>query len=154
MRAKTKLRSRRGFTLTEMIVTVLILTLVAAGMTVGISSALRVYHQSVTYSDAETLTSTLSTALMDELRYARSISGEETPTFTSLNYGVGVSVGTNADGHVTVGGKMLVGSGAYAGLTANANVTYKGGLFQVVLTISSGDEAVRTTKFSVQLLNH
>ena len=70
---RAKLSSRRGVTLTEMLVAVAVLGLVTLAVAVGISSSLRVYNRSVALSDAQTLSSTLSQALMDELRYARDI---------------------------------------------------------------------------------
>ena len=90
-RLKCKLASRRGVTLSEMLVTVAILGLVTLAVSVGISSALRVYNQSVTLSDAQTLTSTLTQAIMDELRYARDIKTNEEgalSSYTSMDYGL------------------------------------------------------------------
>ena len=112
MRAvREKLRSRRGLTLTELLVAMLILSLVTVGVATGISASLRVYRQATETSDAQMLTSTLSTALMDELRYARDVSGTDDPTFTSGTFGENVSVEV-LDGLVTVGGEKLLGSTA------------------------------------------
>ena len=89
---KHKLRSRRGMTLTEVLMALLILSLVTVGMAAGIGASLQVYRQATEASDAQMLASTLSTALMDELRYARDISGTTNPTFTSGTFGENVSV--------------------------------------------------------------
>lgn len=155
-RLKRKLASRRGVTLSEMLVTVAILGLVTLAVSVGISSALRVYNQSVTLSDAQTLTSTLSQAIMDELRYARDIDDKQNPIqFTSMNYGLNAAFAVDAEQHITVGGKALVGSGAYAGLGAGAEISYDSSTrcFTVKLTISQGTEALRLNTFSVRALN-
>jgi len=153
---KSKLRARRGMTLTEVITAVLILSLVAAGMAAGVSASLRIYRQSVTLSDAQTLTSTLSIALMDELRYAQNPHSEnDTAVFTSSTFGENVSVG-NANGHVTINGMELIGSGAYNGLTADANVDYYDGLFDVTLKVCLADEnsqAIQNAQFFVSPLN-
>ncbi len=153
---KAKLASRRGMTLTEMLSAVLILALVAAGTAAGVSASLRVYRQSTSLSDAQTLSSTLSIALMDELRYARDPGGSGTATFTSSTFGPNVSVETSAEGHVTVGGKELIGLGAYAGLTAETGVYYHGGIFDVTIKICRANEdgqPIQNVKFSVRPLN-
>lgn len=157
-RLKCKLASRRGVTLSEMLVTVAILGLVTLAVSVGISSALRVYNQSVTLSDAQTLTSTLSQAIMDELRYARDIKTNEEgalSSYTSMDYGLDAAFSADTDKHITVGGKALVGSGTYAGLGAGAEVSYDSSTrcFTVKLTIFQGTEALRLNTFSVRALN-
>ena len=88
-----KLRSRRGMTLTEVLVALLILSLVTVGVAAGVGASVRVYRQATEASDAHMLASTLSTALMDELRYARDIQADG--SFTSDTFGEGVSVGLN-----------------------------------------------------------
>lgn len=143
-------------TLTELLSAVLILALVAAGTAAGVSASLRVYRQSTALSDAQTLTSTLSIALMDELRFARNTAGGGTAVFTSSTFGPNVRVDANADGHVTVGGKELIGSGAYAGLTAETGVYYFDGLFDVTIKVCrAGDngQPIQNVKFSVRPLN-
>ncbi len=152
---KVKLASRRGMTLTELLAAVLILALVAAGTAAGVSVSLRVYRQSTALSDAQTLTSTLSIALMDELRCARDPGGSDTAVFTSSTFGPNVQVDTNVDGHVTVGGKELIGSGAYAGLTAEAGVYYYDGLFDVTIKVcrASTNEMLQEVAFLVRPLN-
>jgi len=152
---RDKLSSRRGMTLTELLAAVLILALVAAGVVTGVNTSLRVYRRSVALSDAQTLSSTLSIALMDELRYAREPGGSETAVFTSSTFGPSVSVGSAPEGHVTVGGKELIGGGAYAGLTAEAGVYYENGLFSVTVKVrrAAGGQVIQAVDFSVRPLN-
>ncbi len=162
---RRKLRSRRGVTLTELLATVLILSLVTAGAVTGVSASLRVYRRSVRLSDAQTLSSTLSIALMDELRYAKNPKGDTgTAVFTSAAYGADVSVGSR-EGRVVVGavdgegrvtdGRELIGGGAYAGLAADASVAYSDGVFSVTVRICSDDTAdtIQEVSFSVRPLN-
>lgn len=156
-RAFCKLRARRGVTLSELLVALLILSLVGLGASVGISSAVKVYHQSVTLSDAQMLSSTLSGAVMDELRSARDIrigTGDKLISFTSQTYGEGVSFSRNQEGRVTLGGVVLAGTGIYSGdLTASLDITYSGGSFAVELQVFSGGQLLRTVNFSVRPLN-
>lgn len=168
---KKKLRSRRGMSLSEVLVALLILSLVTVGVATGVNASLRIYRQSVALSDAQTLSSTLSEALMDELRYARNISDGAAPTFTSVSFGEGVAV-RSSGGYIIVSPPvremgddmkswpLLVGTGAYAGhLTAEADVDYTGGVFAVTLNIydsaaeGSAPASLRTVEFSVRPLN-
>lgn len=158
-----KLRSQRGMTLTEVLVALIILSLVTVGIATGVGASLRVYRQATEASDAQMLASTLSTALMDELRYARDISGTTDPTFTSGTFGENVFFDVDNDGYVvvkTVGNDSeppkLLSSAVYAKLQIRtAKVTYNSGVFQVALTIRSGteDRDVRTESFAVRALN-
>lgn len=148
-----KLRSRQGMTLTEVLVALLILSLVTVGVAAGVGASVRVYRQAAEASDAQMLASTLSAALMDELRYARDIQADG--SFTSDTFGEGSSVGVT-DGRITVGGEKLLSDAAYAGLRVKtADVTYADGVFQVELTVQSGteDRDVRTASFEVRALN-
>ena len=149
-----KLRSRQGMTLTEVLVALLILSLVTVGVAAGVGASVRVYRQATEASDAHMLASTLSTALMDELRYARDIQADG--SFTSDTFGEGSLVGVT-DGRITVGGEKLLSDAVYAGLRVKnpITVTYADGVFQVELTVQSGteDRDVRTASFAVRALN-
>jgi len=142
-------------TLTELLSAVLILALVAAGAAVGVNVSLRIYRQNTALSDAQTLSSTLSIALMDELRYARDPHDDAgTARFTSSTFGPNASV-AGKEGRVTINGRELIGEGAYAGLTADANVDYYGGVFHVTVKIcrTGTGEKIQDVKFSVRPLN-
>lgn len=149
-----KLRSRQGMTLTEVLVALLILSLVTVGVAAGVGASVRVYRQATEASDAQMLVSTLSAALMDELRYARDIQSDG--RFTSDTFGEDSSVGVT-DGRITVGGEKLLSDAVYAGLRVKNPITviYAGGVFQVELTVQSGteDRDVRTASFAVRALN-
>lgn len=149
-----KLRSRQGMTLTEVLVALLILSLVTVGVAAGVGASVRVYRQATEASDAQMLVSTLSAALMDELRYARDIQSDG--RFTSDTFGEDSSVGVT-DGRITVGGEKLLSDAVYAGLRVKdpITVTYAGGVFHVELTVQSGteDRDIRTVSFAVRALN-
>lgn len=153
---KHKLRSRRGMTLSEVLMAMLILSLVTVGMAAGIGASLRVYRQATEASDAQMLASTLSTALMDELRYARDIQADG--SFTSDTFGEGVSVDLT-DGHVEVGGAKLLSDAAYAKLTIKKigetkPVSFEDDVFKVAFEIyNSTENAIQKVEFSVSPLN-
>ena len=157
-RLKQKLRGKAGFTLTELLLAVAILGILFATIVVGVNAAAKVYRRSVAFSDAQTLTSTLSEALSNELRYARNIkAGAGSVSFDSDTFGAGVSV-SSPGGRITVGRgtqqyKLLSDSAYTSGLTAGANVSYAAGLFTVTLTVSAAELSPLDTTFTVSALN-
>ena len=83
-------RKKSGFTMVEMLASLLILALMAAGMSGGMSAALNVYQDSVFESDSTSMAATVNTALEDLLRYsermklAKDQPGEHFRTFSGL----------------------------------------------------------------------
>ena len=151
---KKKLRSRRGVTLTEMLVTVIIIGLMTAGVAAGISASLNVYRESTQLSDAQTLSATLAQAVMDELRYATNVKDGDAPIYDSMNYGEGATIAPNADGRLAVNGIELVGSGAYNGLKAKITYPFSSDVFTVTITIcDAADNAITSASFSVTPLS-
>lgn len=66
-------RNRKGFSLMEMMVTLLILVLLVMGMDSGLRAAIRVYDEAVFYSDSRTLAGMLDTTLSDLFRFSEQI---------------------------------------------------------------------------------
>lgn len=62
-----------GFTLIETLVTTLILVIIVIGMDSGLNSAVRIYDESVFYSDSHTLASIMDATLGDVLQYSERI---------------------------------------------------------------------------------
>lgn len=65
--------NRKGFSLAETLVTVLILSFVMAGIVSGSSAALKVYRQARRKADAQTLLSTAILALSENLYYSKNV---------------------------------------------------------------------------------
>lgn len=97
-RIKTKLKSRAGLTLTEMLVTVLVLMFFSTACLLGITTALKARQAAIKASDADILSSTIMQYISNEMR---------------------LSIGAVPDG----GGKILKydGGSTYAGLTAGSS---------------------------------
>ena len=157
---RRKLRQRRGATLSELLVALAVMGLATLAVTVGTTSGLKVYRQSVALSDAQTLMSTLSQAIMDDLRFATEITADGSGTVTSYasaNYGLTARLVQDKEtGRLTVNGHELVGSGAYAGLQADADLAWDEdeGVVTVTLSIHQGEvEPIRTETFAVRPLN-
>lgn len=157
-----KLKTSGGFTLMEVLVSMLILTFLVIGMGPGMKTAMTVYQESTFQSSSTALIGTMNATLGDVLRYAEDVEkGEKVSsegesdkfafTFTNTDYGLqNVSlVGSNG----TENGvftrkevknsepvyKSLLPEGSYPNMKITAfSVTYDGtGLFTVRYIIES-----------------
>lgn len=148
-------RFRRGFTVSEMLVAVFILSLIGLALGVGIPTAVRVYHTVSAQTEAGVLCSTLSTAVADELRFAgRPRQSQGQTKFDSAVYGRG-SYFDLSGGQVWIGGCELVSAKAYTGglEAAKCDVTYAHQLFHVELEVGDGTSTLASAEFDVRALN-
>lgn len=165
-----KLRASRGFTLVELMVSLVILVLVAGAIAMGVTTTLRVYRDITSCSEASILASTLSNALNQELRTASNVQvDEDTGQVTFIcSYGSGVRVSCEEPGYqgyavmVTVDNVYpLLSPVAYTNdLKAQVDLTYAvpegydSPLFQVEIRIIGPDgTCYHTAGYSVAVLN-
>ena len=79
-------RIKKGFTLVELLCTIVILLLVSAAVNVGIHLAVQNYASSITNSEAHVLCGTVGDLVCDELRFGSNLTWEEEGLiFTSRN---------------------------------------------------------------------
>lgn len=134
-----KLNSRRGFSLTEMLATVLIMGFVGIIITTGAATVQRVYRKVVAHANAQTALTTTITLMKDQLAFANPESignGSETGTgfgnsqtivFRNLNSGeqtITLNPGT-ASGTVTIDPNAAFG-GTVNGVRSITNGTTGG----------------------------
>jgi len=104
---RKKLRSSKGMMLTELLVALAIVALIGVSLTVGVSSAAKIYRDATRLSEAETLCGTILTCLEDEFRFSSNIRtkpGTETVDyFNSQVFGEDVQI-TCEDGKIKIGG--------------------------------------------------
>lgn len=86
-----KLTSHGGLTLTEMLVTMLILTMFSSAALIGITTAFTARRESIKYNDAEVLASLLTNFITNELRTATNIEGLNEPDLIDQSKVDGVS---------------------------------------------------------------
>lgn len=145
-----KLNNRRGFSLTEMLATVLIMGFVGIIITTGAATVQRVYRKVVAHANAQTALTTTITLMKDQLAFADPESigdGSETGAFSgasqtisfqNLNSGEqtitlnpGTASGTaTIDPSAAAGGTNGVSNGTTGSGTANRGFT---------LTYTTGD---------------
>lgn len=174
---KRKLRSRRGLTLVELLISLALMTILTVGTTTGISATSPVLKKSLMLSESQLLLDTLTKAISGELRYATDIapatSNASPPlkpgethsfpmdfTYSSKEYGPEARFynALSADGAqlrimVQDGGYDFVGSGVYADLGAKiVSITYDGAnrVFNVELQIIFPDGTEESHTFAVQ----
>lgn len=160
-----KLRSGGGFTLMEVLASMLILTFLVIGMGPGMKTAMSVYQESTFQSSSTALIGTVNATLGDVLRFAEDVEVDEdedkTFTFTNTDYGLQNAKLSFADGIITVidhngKEKPLLPEGSYPNMEITAfSATYENGLFTVTYTIKSTvvQDMERESVCTVALLN-
>lgn len=161
-----KLRKKGGFTLVESLCVLLVVLLVGFAILSGMQFAADILPRSVSLSRAQVLCSTLKTVVSEELRSAGTVyvdgEGEFLGIF-STHYGggqegisrFGAVDGSGADadaGEITLGGRRVLGSTAYAGAEASVSVDYDRteNCFTAVLTVfDGGGREVKSVTFDV-----
>lgn len=157
---KKKLACRKGFTLSEMLVTAVIMLLVGAAITAGVATAAKVFVEGTKISEANILCGTLATELADEMRFAENADAESGVfTFSSRRFGSGVRV-INDNGYIYIGDgsskKLLLGEKAYtSGLQAEASVSPVAGdsLVEINIKAKKEGETVAETNITVSVLS-
>lgn len=157
----------KGFTLVEMLCTIVIVLLISALVVTGVQLGVKSYHRSISDSEAQVLCSTLTTAVSDELRYAGTVHLAENVqapydmtqfSFFSQRYGDDAAFTVNADGQILISGNKLIPSKAYAyGARARLAIQYDPSeyCFTVTLSIYDREDSRELTNnsFEVKLLN-
>lgn len=171
-------RNENGFTFTELLVTVLIVTLVSIGVSLGMSFGVRQYHQSMIQSESRILCSTLSTAIQEELSYTGTVTlgaDDSVQSFFNSVYGdsgfYAVSVnedqtitrlGADDYGELYLGtdddGRLVLSSAAYSSYGLGARIddlTYdkSSNIFHVSLSIGLNGDTVVSSSFDVVPIN-
>lgn len=89
-RKQIQMNTRSGFTLTEMLCTVLLVALASIALVSGVSVANRQFQTSIRISQAQQLSTTLETLLANELKYTNEIVVEngQVKKFYSVTYAI------------------------------------------------------------------
>ena len=167
--------SKKGFTLVETLVTVIIVLLLTMILTELTSLASKYFTSTVKDADAQMLCSTLTNAIEDELRYAENIfygekDGKTVFTYFSKNSGIGreakITVKSQDDKNILVisgpnsSEYPLINTGSYVydlgvGSEDNPfNISYADGVINVTLPIvDSTGKVICENKFTVIPLN-
>ncbi len=114
-----RLRRRGGFTISELLITVLILSMVAAIMAAGMPAAVKAFTNAVDSANAQLLLTTAMTELRDELGTAESVDITDGSISYTDGYGnrstLSSSAGTGSDtggtfvpGGISKGSRLLV----------------------------------------------
>lgn len=166
-----KLKSSGGFTLMEVLASMLILTFLVIGMGPGMKTAMTVYQESTFQSSSTALIGTMNATLGDVLRYAEDVTAVDSEMFTFTNTDYGYQNARfleweDAAGpdEVTVidhngNEQQLLPQGAYPNMAIQAfDVEYNHatGLFNVTYTIKSTvvQDMERDASCTIALLNN
>lgn len=97
-----KLTKKKGFTLTEMLVALLIMILLTGVIMIGIQAGSEIYRNSLFESESETMASTVNMALSDILRYASCGSTQTPVSFTNSGYDIQSGHFLTEDGRIYI----------------------------------------------------
>lgn len=157
-----KLKSKGGFTLTELLCVLIIVVLISASMVMGVQLATRSFAKSVSYSEAQVLCSTLTSYVSDELRYSGVVRTDTDPIgFFSQNFGEDAFGGftTNGDGQVLLGDHKILPTKSYIyGVRAFVTINSydeQTGIFSVSVVVRQrvSDDVLAENDFEVKRLN-
>lgn len=103
-----KMRTAKGFTLAEILIVILILSLVTLAGTAAVTTVLSVRNRMIQVANAQMLASTAAEAIADELRFGQDMTvaaTEDAVTLGSSLYGPGGELCLATAGTTTVAGK-------------------------------------------------
>ncbi len=160
---KAKLRSQSGLTITEMLCSVVVVLLLSGLVALGVRTAVHTYRASMASSQAQVLSSTLTTAISDKLRYCGTVKRNGGQIFIQdIGAVTGAEDGNvfhvdEESGELYLGDKKFLGSASYPeGLRVGAfEMEYSDdGLFTVSFQIESASGTVlASTDFQVRRIN-
>lgn len=111
---RKKLKSKRGFTLVEMLAALLVVVMMSLMMSVGASVGAQVQREATFVAESDILASTLNTAVGDMLRYSVIKPVDDVDTTNAMTTedesGVKKSCLFDNDSYGIVGGKILLNS--------------------------------------------
>ncbi len=158
-----KLRSPRGFTLTEMLCALAVLALLGVVLVTGLRFGVTCYGKLVTRAEAGILCTRLSAAIKQELRYTDRVKAEgEAFTYRSEKLGEDTRLSVDARGQVVLTNgsetENLIGMDAYThGLRADLKIIWDPdtGLFAVWLQIRDRENGavLEAAEFEILRLN-
>lgn len=163
-----KKRAKAGFTLVEMLCSVILVMLVSIGLANGVQLAVESYTRSIIHSESLVLCETLTTAVSDKLRNCKEISPDASPLqFFCEGVGKNSSFAVDDDGHVLLGNRAqlaqkeqkLLPDRAYPyGIRGSVTVdSYDADnrIFSVTVQVtdSAGKETLAESTFEVRCLN-
>lgn len=166
-----KRNNRKGFTLVELLVTIVVMLLVTEIISLTIQLSTKYYTQSVRNSESQTICGALAAAVQEELQYATKVQPQTGGTVDAGGYYPGYTYYSRARQHgsgcvlVCKDGKLYVRKGAndYA-LVGSETYTYdmtadmtcrwnENGYFSVSLKVMDGDKEMAAEDFDVYPLN-
>ncbi len=158
MKLWRRLKGRKGFSLAEMLVTLIILSMLSSVACMGITTALQDRAKAIKVADAQSVASTAAQALADQIRYGRDISvGTDCVALTSSTYGAGVTLKLDGGRLVAQGsGKSydLLGEKAYSGLSVDGlEFAQSSGAVNIKLSVAGDSGTLWSLEYEVTPLN-
>ena len=166
-----KVKSKKGFTLVEMLVCVLTLLLVGAICATGTGISIKSYQESRFESDSQMLQSSIDMIFSDILRYATEVNTDSGVVFTNKEYDIAngtvliAAAGDNGENRFvikknpTTAESLMLGDNVYAGnlevsdfeLSYNSTTGVFSGSYKIKSTIMN--DAVKNCEFTFRSIS-
>lgn len=165
-------RANAGYTLIELLVTIVIIVLLTLGIGAGMNVGARVYRDSIFQSNSAMLADTVNTSLEDVLRYSKNAgTADGKLVFTNTEFGIQDGYFQLSDGILQIYNPMndssveLVNTGAYPQLKiSDFSISYvsEGGYYKVSYKIYStlnqslpaAEALTRDIETAIRILNN
>ncbi len=159
-------RKQGGFTLVEMLCTIVVLLLISALMATGVRVAVQAYRKNIVAAESQVLCTSLRTKISDELHYAGLVGiSNDTVTYSSRNYGTNAKIYADSEeGRIFVksdeGTYSLLPKSSYPyGMTATVAIAATDEdnderyCFKVTIEVFDGEHELASSTFDVKQLN-
>lgn len=167
MKLWRKCKGRGGFSLAEMLVAMLILTMMSSVACMGITNALQDRAKAIAIADAQSVAATAAQAVGDQVRYGQiSDVGADYIELTSSTYGSKVKLCLDAQGYLVAEDAAgtpyaLLGEKAYSGLTLEdlsfaANMDAEPGVLRsvdITLAVAGSNGRLWSLEYTVSPIN-
>ncbi len=153
-----KRRARGGFSLAEMLVTLVILALLTSAAGMGVTQALYQRSESIALADAQTVAATAAQVITDELRYGQigAVEGDGAIVLSSGVYKMPIAMGLDSQGRLITQGVTTDASGdavrgkTYALLGEEAYCNLE--LSDLTFTVNKDGESVDSVDVSLSVV--
>lgn len=108
-----KLKNKKGLTLSEVLVSVLILGILGTAISIGIATGVKVYAQSMEFSESNYLASIIVQKISDEIRNGENFPSDANVSFDSEDFGDNVTFTLDANGYIKLGSELILSEKLY-----------------------------------------
>lgn len=151
-----KLNSKKGYSMTELLTVVAILSVLTIAVAVMVSASSTTYRNSLLISESSNVENMVNTALSEQLRYAEAIQTDENNNITGIKISnIPYSISTSSEGYLvqtnrnTNASSALLNKGSYAGMhVEDFTIKYSNSVFTCSYRLAEKNGGYKTDPIS------